>query len=68
MPRKGVKLSPEAAARQAEAIRNWQKENTSIINIRVRKEKHEVYRQMAQRIGKPLATIIREYLDSICEE
>ena len=68
MPRKGVKLSPEAAARQAAAVRKWQKEKTSVLNVRVRKEKHEEYRQMAQRIGKPLATIIREYLDSLCEE
>lgn len=68
MPRKGTVLSPEAAARQAEAIKKWQKENTTNLCIRVRKDKLEKYKAMAKRLGKPLGTIVKEHLDSLCDE
>lgn len=65
MPRAGTKLSSEATARQNEAIKRWHRENTTSICIRVRKEKAAAYKDLASRLGKPLATIIQEALDAM---
>lgn len=65
MPRKGVVLSPEAAARQAESIKKWQKENTTQLCLRVRKEKTEAYKELAEKKGVSLSALIQNALDSM---
>ena len=68
MPRKGVKMSPEALENQKQAIRRWQKEKTSVINVRCRNEKYAEYKALAERMGKPLATLIKQCLDELIAE
>ena len=68
MPRKGTKLSEEAAQRQREAIRAWHKENTVAITFRVRKEKQPLYKELAARRGVSLSKVIQDYLDAECEK
>lgn len=65
MPRAGTNLSDAAAAKQAEAIKKWHRENTTSICIRVRKEKAAAYKELANRLNKPLAKIIQEALDAM---
>lgn len=68
MPRKGVKLSETAKKKNVAAIRAWQKEHTESLAIRVRKEKAAAYRELAQRRGQSLSSIIWKHLDAECEK
>ena len=68
MPRKGTKLSDEAQKKQSEAIKAWHKENTVVLNIRVRKEVAEDYRALARSRGLPLATLIKQLLEAELEK
>lgn len=63
MPRKGTKLSEDAQARQKEAVKNWHKTNTVVIDIRVQREKAAAYKELAKKRGLPMATLIKELLD-----
>jgi len=68
MPRKGVKMSPEAQARSDAAAAAWHKENTEVLkfSIRVKKGCGAAYKELAARRGKSLTGIIRDYLNSEC--
>lgn len=68
MPRKGVKLSEEAAKKNAAASAAWHKKNTEALSIRVRREKAEAYRELASRRGQSLSSIVWQYLDAECEK
>lgn len=68
MPRKGTKLTENAAARQREAIKAWHAEHTVAISFRVRKEKQPIYRQLAELRGESLSGMIQTYLDAECEK
>lgn len=68
MPKKGVVLSPEAAAKQAEAIKRWHKENTEALTIRVPKGERERYKRLAEARGKSVAAIVKDYLAGECEK
>ena len=68
MPRKGIVLSEEAAAKNREAIKKWHSENTTKIIFRVRKEKAPLYKELAARRGKSLSGLIQGYLDAECEK
>lgn len=68
MPRKGTKLSDEAQKKQNEAIKAWHKENTVVLNIRVRKEVAEDYKALARSRGLPLATLIKQLLEAELEK
>ena len=68
MPRKGVNLSDEAKANNAYAIRRWQKANTDVLTIRVRKEQAAAYRELAKNKKTPLSKIIKDYLNSLLEQ
>jgi len=68
MPRKGANVSPEAKARNAAATARWHTENTEVIkfSIRVKKGCSGAYRELAQKRGQSLASIIKTYLDGEC--
>ena len=68
MPRKGTVLSPEAAQRQKDAIRAWQKENTTALSIRVRNENAEKYLELLRRRGCSLSGMVIAFLDAECEK
>lgn len=68
MPRKGVKLSDEAKAKNAEATARWHKENTEALSVRVRREQANAYRQLAKIRGQSLTSIIRDYLEDECKK
>ena len=68
MPRAGTKLSANAKAKNVAAIKAWHDENTTKITIRVRKEKHKRYKELAERRGKSLSSLIQEFLDAECEK
>lgn len=61
-------MSDAAKAKNAAAIRRWQKEHTEALSIRVRREKADAYRELAKRRGQSLASIIWQYLDAECEK
>ena len=63
MPRKGTKLSDEAQKKQNEATAAWHKANTVVIDIRVKREKADAYKALAQSRGLPMATLIKQLLD-----
>ena len=67
MPRKGTKLSPEAAERQQASIKAWHAENTEKIIFAVRKGKREKYKALAACRGISLSKLIQDYLDAECE-
>lgn len=68
MPRKGTKLSPEAAEKQAAAIRAWQLENMQNLSIALRKGKRDAYKQLAARRGTSVAGMIQAYMDEECRK
>ncbi len=70
MPRKGSKLSPEAAAKNAAATAAWHKENTSVIkfSVRVPAGSESAYKELAARRGTSLTAIVREYLNAECRK
>lgn len=68
MPRRGAKLSPEAAERQRQAIKSWQAEHTVNVSIRWRKEDAARYKALAARRGMSFSGLLKEYLDAECEK
>lgn len=66
MPRKGTRLSPEAAARQNEAIARWKLEHTENLSISLRKGKRDAYKRLAQKRGQSVAGMIQAYMDAEC--
>lgn len=68
MPRKGTKLSPEAAARQAAGIARWKKENIETINVQVHKGERQKYHDLARSRGTTLSRMILDYLDGELEK
>lgn len=70
MPRKGVKVSPEAKAKNAAATAAWHKENTDVLkfSIRVRAGCSGAYRELAAKRGVSLTSLIRDYLNGECEK
>lgn len=67
MPRKWTKLSPAAAEKQRQAIKEWHAENTTKIIFRVRTEKKARYMALAERRACSLSRLIQDYLDAECE-
>lgn len=70
MPRKGARLSPDAAERQREAIKSWHDKNTEVLkfSVRVRAGCQDAYRELAHRKGVSLTSLIRDYLNALCAE
>ena len=63
MPRKGTKLSPEAAKRQAESIAAYHAEHYINLSLSIRKEKREAYKRLAAARGESVSGMIQKYMD-----
>ena len=68
MPRKGVKMSPEAVKKNNEAIARWKVEHTDNLSVSVRKGKREAYKRLAQLRGTSVSALIQDYLDGECRK
>lgn len=68
MPRKGAKLSPEAAAKQTAAVRRWHLENYENMSVCLRKGKRDAYRRLADLRGSSVSKLIQDFLDAECEK
>jgi hypothetical protein len=66
MPRKGTRLSPEAAARQNEAITRWKLEHTENLSISLRKGKRDAYKRLAAARDTSVSAMIQDYMDAEC--
>lgn len=66
MPRKGVKMSPEAIANQNAAIARWKLEHTDNLSISLRKGKREAYKKLAELRGVSVSGMIQAYMDAEC--
>lgn len=58
-------LSPEAAAKQQAAQKEWHRENLERISVNVPKGKRELYKAKAAARGVSLNRLILDYLDSL---
>lgn len=63
MPRKGAKLSPEAAEKQRQAQAAWHKEHCASLGITVRKEDRDRYAALAKSRGMSLRGLIISLLE-----
>ena len=68
MPRKGTKLSPDAAANQAEAIKRWKLENTENLSICLRTGKRDAYKKLAAKRGTSVSALVQDYMDAQCRK
>lgn len=68
MPRKGVKMSPEAVKKNNEAIAKWKVEHTDNLSVSVRKGKREAYKRLAQLRGTSVSAMIQEFMDAECRK
>lgn len=66
MPRKGTKLTPEAAAKNNAAITRWKLENTENLSICLRKGKRDAYKKLAAIRGVSVSSMIQDYMDAEC--
>lgn len=66
MPRKGTKLSPDAKAKNNEAIVRWKLEHTENLSICLRKGKRDAYKQLAAIRGTSVSALIQNYMDAQC--
>lgn len=64
MPRKGARLSPEAAEKQAAAIREWHVKNYENLSISLKKGKRDAWKRMAEKRGQSVSGMIQEYMDA----
>lgn len=64
MPRKGTTLSPEAAAKQSAAIRDWKAANVENLSVGLRKGKRNAYRRLAEARGTSVSAMIQGYMDA----
>ena len=68
MPRKGTKLSPEAAQKQRAAIAAWHGEKIENLSIGLRKGKRAAYKQLAAARGTSVSSLIQTYMDAEYEK
>lgn len=64
MPRKGAKLSPEAKAQQAEAIKAWKLANIENLSIGLRRGKRDAYKRLAAARSTSVSAMIQDYMDA----
>ena len=64
MPRKGTKLSPEAAKRQAESIAAYHAEHYANLSLHLLKKKREAYKRLADARGESVSGMIQRYMDA----
>ncbi len=63
MPRRGVTMSPEATAKNNEAIKAWKLKNIDNLSIGLRKGKREAYKRLAAARGTTVSAMIQQYMD-----
>lgn len=68
MPRRGTKLSPDAAQRNNEAIARWKAENIENLSIGLRKGKRDAYKRIAAARGTSVSAMIQTYMDEECRK
>ena len=68
MPRKGANLTPEAAARNSEAIARWHSENLEKLTIGLRRGKRDAYKALASARNTSVSSLIQAYMDGECEK
>ena len=68
MPRKGTNLSPEAAAKNADAISRWHVANYENLSVCLRKGKRDAYKRLAAIRGTSVSAMIQSYLDAECRK
>ena len=68
MPRKGTRLSPEAAAKQAEQIAAYHAEHYENLSIGLKKGKRDAYKRLAAARGESVAGMIQAYMDAEYEK
>ena len=68
MPRKGTRLSPEAAAKQAEQIAAYHAEHYENLSIGLKKGKRDAYKRLAAARGESVAGMIQAHMDAEYEK
>ena len=63
MPRRGTKLSPVAAERQAEAIAAYHSEHYENLSLHLRKGKRNAWKRLAEARGTSMSAMIQDYMD-----
>ena len=63
MPRKGARLSPEAAAKQAEQIAAYHAEHYENLSICLKKGKRDAYKRLAAARGESVSGMIQAFMD-----
>lgn len=63
MPRRGTKLSPVAAERQAEAIAAYHSEHYENLSIHLKKGKRDAWKRLAEARGISMSAMIQTYMD-----
>jgi len=64
MPRKGAKLSPEAAANQAAAVAAYHAEHYENLSLHLKKGKREAWKKLAEARGENVSGMIQAYMDA----
>lgn len=63
MPRRGARLSPEAAQRQKEAIAEWHAKNYENLSLPLKKGKRDAWKALAAARGESVSGMIQMYMD-----
>lgn len=63
MPRRGTKLSPVAAERQAEAIAAYHSEHYENLSIHLKKGKRDAWKRLVEARGTSMSAMIQDYMD-----
>ncbi len=63
MPRRGTKLSPVAAERQAEAIAAYHSEHYENLSLHLKKGKRDAWKRLAEARGASMSAMIQTYMD-----
>lgn len=63
MPRKGVNLSPAAAAKNQAAISRWKSEHYENLSVPLKKGKRDAYKRLAASRGLSVSAMIQAYMD-----
>lgn len=64
MPRKGTKLSPEAAANQVAAIAAYHAEHYEKLSVGLKKGKRDAYKRLAAARGESVSGMIQALMDA----
>ena len=63
MPRRGARLSPEAAQHQKEATAAWHARNYENLSLPLKKGKRDAWKALAAARGQSVSGMIQTYMD-----